>query len=127
MTKNELKPIIEKYMKKWVAKLRLGEFDYTIEFGNLKDDYAQVSTDEETRHVTIEFNSRLLKTEQEIERTVIHELLHARINDYVELVEEIVRTHINSPKTRKLIIRRLGRLEHKILVPITDAFAKKEN
>ena len=126
MTRTKLKPIIEKYMKKWVKKLRLAEFDYTIEFENLKDDYAQVATDEETRHVTIAFNPRLLKTEHEIEHTVVHELLHARVNDYAELVEEIVRTHINSPKTRKLLTRRLGRLEHKMLVPITDAFVKKE-
>ncbi len=127
MKRTELKPIIEKYMKKWIGKLRLGEFDYTLEFENLKEDYAQVSTDEDTRHVTIAFNPRLLKTEQEIEHTVIHELLHTRINDYVEFVEEIVKTHINSPKTRKLLTRRLGRLEHKILVPITNAFMKKEN
>jgi len=113
-------------MKKWIKRLRLAEFDYTIEFENLKDDYAQVATDEETRHVTVTFNPRLLQTEQEIEHTVVHELLHARVNDYIELVEEIVRTHINSPKTRKLITRRLGRLEHKMLVPITDAFVKKE-
>ena len=113
-------------MKKWIKNLRLAEFDYTIEFKNMKDDYALVSTDEETRHITITFSPRLLKTEYEIEHTVVHELLHTRINDYVEFVEEIVRTHVNSPKTRTLINRRLGRLEHKSLVPITDAFVKKE-
>lgn len=126
MIKNELKPLIDKYMKKWIKKLRLGEFDYTIKFKNLTKSYAEVATDEETRHVTIIFNPRQLTTEQEVEHTVVHELLHVRINDYVELVEEIVRAHINNPKTRKLLERRLGRLEHKILVPITDAFSKKE-
>ena len=126
MQRKELEPIIQKYMKKWMKKLKLGEFDYTIEFSNSGDEYALVSIDEETRHLTIQVNSRLHKNENEIEHTVIHELLHARINDYIELVEEIVRTHINSPKTRKLLTRRLGRLEHKILVPITNAFSKKE-
>jgi len=81
MTKTELKPLVEKYMKKWIGKLRLGEFDYTIEFDNLKNDYAQVSTDEDTRHVTIAFSPRLLKTKHDVEHTVIHELLHTRVND----------------------------------------------
>ena len=126
MTKKELEPIIHKYMKKWMKKLKLGEFDYSIEFDSTGLDYALVSTDEETRHVTVQFNPRLHKSEREVEHTVVHELLHTRINDYIELVEDIVKTHINSPKTRNLIIRRLGRLEHKILVPITDAFCKKE-
>lgn len=126
MTKKELEPIIHKYMKKWMKKLKLGEFDYSVEFDSTGPDYALVSTDEETRHVTVQFNPRLHKSTREVEHTVVHELLHARINDYIELVEDIVKTHINSPKTRNLIIRRLGRLEHKILVPITDAFCKKE-
>ncbi len=126
MTRKELEPLIHKYMKKWMTHLKLGEFDYTVEFNSLGRDYALVSTDEETRHITVQFNPRLHIDKKEIEHTVIHELLHARINDYIELVEEIVRTHINSPKTRKLLTRRLGRLEHRILVPITDALFKKE-
>lgn len=127
MQRKKLEPIVHKYTKKWMKRLKLAEFNYTLEFGNLKGDYAQVSIDEETRHITIEFDPRNSKTEEDIEKTVIHELLHVRINDYIELAEEIVRTHITNPKTRKLLTRRLGRLEHKILVPITDAFCKKEN
>lgn len=126
MTRKEVEPLIHKYMKKWMKKLKLGEFDYTIKFATPKGDYARVATDEDTRHVTVWFNSKLHKDEREVEHTIIHELLHARINDYVELVEEIVRTHINSPKTRKLLTRRLGRLEHRILVPITNMLSKKE-
>lgn len=127
MTRKELEPLIHTYMKKWMKRLKLGEFKYTLEFDQKSRDYALVSTDEETRHITIQFNPRLHNDKNEVEQTVIHELLHTRINDYVELVEEIVRTHINSPKTRKLITRRLGRLEHKILVPITDALFKRSN
>ena len=114
------------YTNMWIKRLKLSEFKYTIEFGNLKGDYAQVSIDEETRHITLEFDARTLKTEDDVEKTVVHELLHVRVNDYIELAEEIVRTHITNPKTRKLLTRRLGRLEHKILVPITDAFCEKE-
>ncbi len=127
MQRTKLEPLIQKYTKKWMERLKLAEYNYTIEFGNLKGDYAQVSTDEETRHITIQFDPRNIKTEEDVEKTVIHELLHVRINDYVELVEEIIRTHITNSKTRKLLTRRLWRLEHKILVPITDAFCEKEN
>ena len=127
MQRKKLEPLIHKYVKKWMERLKLKEFTYSIEFKSLRDDYALVSTDEETRHITIEFDCRNIKTEEEVKQTVVHELLHARINDYVEFVEEVIRTHITNPKTRKLLTRRLGRLEHKILVPITDAFCKKEN
>jgi len=126
MQRQKLKPLIDEYMKVWMERLKLGEFSYDIEFRNIKSTYAEVSIDEDTRKITIAFNPRLLKTDRDVEETVIHELLHARINDYVELVEEIVRTHITNPKTRKLLTRRLWRLEHKILVPITDALVKKE-
>ncbi|KKN01809.1 hypothetical protein LCGC14_1123910, partial [marine sediment metagenome] len=99
MQRTKLEPLTHKYIKKWMAKLKLTEFKYTVEFASLKGDYALVSTDEETRHITIEFDPRAFKTEEEVEQTIVHELLHARINDYVELVEEIIRTHITNPKT----------------------------
>ena len=62
MQRKKLEPIIHKYAKKWMKRLKLAEFNYTLEFGNLKGDYAQVSIDEETRHITIEFDPRNSKT-----------------------------------------------------------------
>ena len=127
MRKRDLRKHIEKNMKHWIEKLGIEDYKYEIEVVDSKEkcDYAEVETAEDMRHVYIRFNSQMCKTEREIENTVIHELLHTRMNEYCEFVEDLIKTYVNSPKTRKMMIRQIGRLEHKIVVPITTALSRQ--
>ncbi len=128
MRNRDLRKYIDKYLKIWVKKLRIEDYKYDIEVGyskELKCDYAQIVTEEDTRNVFVKFNSRMCKTEEEVENTVIHELLHTRMNEYYEFVEDLIKTHVNNPKTRKMMLRQIGRLEHKISVPLTTALSKQ--
>lgn len=112
-------------IERWTKILRIQDYKVTIEFvpaRKIKNAYARVSTDEETRVVDIEFNKVKLTNEpNEVEKTVIHELLHTRINEYADLMESLVDTHVRNPKTKRLIKRKMNLLEHKIVVALTDA------
>jgi hypothetical protein len=113
----------------WANELGISDYKFILNYvsnSSISGDYARVDTDDETREVAIDINrTRLLKEPQEVERTVIHELLHTRFNEYAELLAEIVRNHVDSPKARKTFIRQADKIEHKIVVAITDALDKK--
>ena len=117
-------------IQKWAAEL--GISDYKFDFHLLSDremsgDYAKVDTDDVTREVEIDFNKhRLTREPQEIERTVVHELLHVRFNEYSELMNDLIHTYVLSPKTRKLLKKQAEKLEHKIVVAITDSLSKEK-
>lgn len=124
------KNIVE-YIQKWAANL--GISDYKFDFHLLSNremggDYARVDTDDVTREVNLEFNKhRLTKEQGELERTVVHELLHVRCNEYTEFVNEIIKTFVLSPKTRRLLIKQADKLEHKQIVAITDSLLKEKH
>lgn len=128
MLKRDLKKHIDKHLKTWIKKLGIEDYKYDIEVGYskaLRCDYAQIETEEDTRNVFIQFNPRMCKTEEEVKNTVIHELLHTRMNEYYEFVEDLIKTYVNSPKTRKMMFRQIGRLEHKIVIPLTTVLAQQ--
>jgi len=90
-------------------------------------DYARVDTNDVTRDVIIEFNRHKLTQEpDEIESTVVHELLHVRVNEYAEFILDVIRTYVNDPKTKKLLQKQAEKLEHKTIVSITDALLKEK-
>ena len=130
MPKNKLQATLEQYIGKWVN--RLGISDYTVyaelcSSKELNGDYAHVQTDEDTRIVNLQFNrQRLLKEPNEIEKTVVHELLHTRLNEYCELVDEMIKLNAGNPKLQRVLEQRAEKLEHKIIVALTDAIMETQ-
>lgn len=119
---------IENHVKRWAA--RLGISDYKFSFKYLSDrsmggDYARIDTDEDTREVLIEFNTqRLTREPGEIEKTVVHELLHTRLNEYTEFAVDLIKESMENSKARRALIRKMEKLEHKVVVALSDALVK---
>ena len=125
MTTNKLHERVEKAIQRWSNELGISDYKFRVEYVSdrkLQGDYALVETDEDTREVDITINAHRLEHEpKEIEKTVIHELLHTRLNELLELMDDLINTHVSTPKTRRLLKRRVGKIEHKIVVALADA------
>ena len=121
---------IKSFVQKWAASLGVSDYTYTLEIQSdkkLHGNYAEVKTDDETREVVISVNKyRMSREPGEVEKTVVHELLHTRFNEYAEFAIHIVNTHIDNPKTRRLLEKQLEKLEHKIVVALTDALMRRK-
>lgn len=117
-------------VRRWAARLGISDYTYVLELKGektLHGNYAEVHTDEDTREVTICVNRyRLTKELEEMERTLIHELLHTRLNEYAEFVVAIINGYVGNPKTKRVLGRQFERLEHKIVVALTDALLKRK-
>lgn len=115
-------------IRRWASRLGISDYAYGLELRSekaLHGNYAEVHTDEETREVTIGVNRyRLLKEPKEVERTLIHELLHTRLNEYAEFVLTIINGYVGNTRTKRVLNRQLERLEHKIVVALTDVLLK---
>jgi hypothetical protein len=127
----------EKSLKNQLTKLAklLGVNHYSIRLtvGTRKkgaedyDTYGYVRTDEETRSVAMFLNKRMLKKEpSEIENTIVHELLHVRMNELLSLVDDIVTKHVTDKRAQAVYTAQIERLEHKIILALTDALTKRE-
>lgn len=129
MTAKTLANRIEKYVQKWANELGISDYKFKFEFCSnkaLKGNYAEVDTDDETREVTINVNRHRLNSEpHEVERTVVHELLHTRFNEYAELLEDIIKEYADSPKAKRILRSRAELIEHKIVVALADALTKE--
>ena len=119
---------VKTLLSKWANRLGLADYTFCLEARDeqkLKDDYARVFTDEELREICIEFNQPLLEQEpHELEKTIIHELLHARLSEYTKITEELIGGYVKSAGTRRVLRRLLSQLEHKVVVALTEAFAR---
>ena len=103
-----------------VGKKKRGSPDYDI--------YGYVRTDEETRSAAMFLNKRLLKNEPtEIDSTIIHELLHIRLNEILSLADDIIQKHVTDKKAQAVYSTQIEKLEHKVIIAITDALTKREN
>jgi len=130
MDAKKLEERVKAFVQKWAALLGISDYTYVVEIQSdrkLRGNYAEVETDDETREVTITVNKHRLNREPgEVEKTIVHELLHTRMNEYAEFAVHIVNTHIENPKTKCLLGRQLQRLEHKIVVALTDALIRRK-
>jgi hypothetical protein len=113
---------------KWASRFGLADYTFCLETKerqHLTCDYARVFTDEELREVCIELNQALLEQEpHELEQTIIHELLHARLNEYTRIAEDVIREYVDRANTRRVLRRLLSTLEHKVVVALTEAFTR---
>ena len=129
MTAKTLANRIEKFIQKWANELGISDYKFKFEFcssADLDGSYAEVETDDETRTAIISVNKcRLMAEPHEVERTIIHELLHTRLNEYAELLEDIIKECADSPKTKRVLRSRAEKIEHKVVVALTDCLTKE--
>ena len=125
MTEKQLIEKLTKLVKVWSEKLGIGDYKYQIRVvpgSKLKKTYAEVLADSETREAFITFNkTRMFREPNQIEVTVVHELLHVRFDEAYELSEEIIKSYVKPIKTRRMITKQLDKAEHKIIVALSDA------
>jgi len=114
------------------AKL-LGVSDYSFHLKVKKnrkpsdkyDTYGSVMIDEESREVVLSLNKKLLqKQPKEVISTVVHELLHVRLSELLTLMEDILKLYVKDKKAKKAYTDQIERLEHKIIVAVTEAIIK---
>lgn len=129
MTDKQIEQRVKAAIQKWAAALGISDYTYAVELGTdkqLRGNYAEINTDDETREVTVSVNrQRMSREPKELEKTVVHELLHTRLNEYAEHAITIINEYVRSPKTKHLLGRQLERLEHKVVVALTDALMRK--
>jgi hypothetical protein len=129
--KLSLKKQIENKVNEYAKKFRITGYKFIISLKDkkskdpaFKDDniYAMIITDEETREVILDVNKTLLTEKpEEIEATVIHELLHVRLNELLNFINLIVSKYIKDTKARETYEKQIELLEHKIVVSLTEA------
>ena len=128
----------EKDLKQRLVKFAklIGVSDYSIRLsiGTRKkgaedyDTYGYVKTDEETRSAAMFLNKRMLKNEPlEIDNTIVHELLHIRFSEMCSLVDDIITKHVSDKKAQAVYTAQVEKLEHKVIIAITDTLTKREN
>jgi len=107
--------------------ISLVDLDVIKETDPLIGSYAMVSIYEETREVELDINKKLLlKKPRELDKTLIHELLHVRLNEVAEFIDVLLKRYIKDSKARKTYRDQLEKLEHKVVVTLTNAIARNK-
>ena len=111
--------------------LGVGDYSIRLTIGTRKkgaedyDTYGYVRTDEETRSVAMFLNKRMLKKEvSEIDNTIVHELLHVRLNRLLSLVDDILSKHVTDKKAQAVYTIQIEKLEHEIIIALVKALEK---
>lgn len=129
MKRSTLELRLDALVHRWAVRLGISDYTYRLEFRTdkaLRGNYAEVHTDEETREVIISLNgSRLTKEPEEVERTLIHELLHTRLNEYAEFVVAMINGYVPTSRTKRVLGWQCERLEHKMVVALTNALLNR--
>jgi hypothetical protein len=122
---------LKKKVKKFAKIIGVNDYSYHTYIINEKkpsnqyDIYGSVQIDEDTREAVIRLNKRILKKElDEVDDTIIHELLHVRFNELLSLMATILEVHVTDKKAKKAFESQIERLEHKAIIALTKAIKK---
>lgn len=131
---SEHKTRLQQVVKEWAEKLGISHYKFFInivkpeEMDELSEehgtahDYAQVQTVEEKQEVSIFVNEKYLKEEPgETENTIVHELVHVRMNQVMELFVDTINSYVTDKNAKEFLSRQLDKLEHQVVVGITRA------
>ncbi len=128
--------ITKKFIKAKVVKyaeiLGVGDYKYFVNLVDKdklpKDDYdiyANILVDDDSREACMQINKDLLKEcPEELDRTIIHELLHVRFAEMMSLFSLLCKHYVKDKKAKKMYISQLNGQEHKIIVALTDALTE---
>ena len=129
------KNIIKSKVIKYAELLGIGDYKYSISLvarnklpKNDYDIYANVMVDDESREVYMQINRDLLKeSPEEIDRTIIHELLHVRFAEMLSLFSLLCKHYVTDDKAKKMYISQINRHEHKIIAALATAMEGENN
>ena len=136
MNDKALQHKIHKKIDQYAHLLGISDYKFIVnlvDLGELKKrdpllgSYAVITIYEETREAEIDINKKLVvKRPRELDRTLIHELLHVRLNEEMEFINVLLKRYIKDSKARKTYRHQLEKLEHKVIVALTDALLKRK-
>lgn len=90
------------------------------------DSFANIVVDNDTREACLQINRDLLKEKpEELDKTIIHELLHARFDELIVLFHRLIKLYVKDRRAKQFYKLQLDSLEHKIIVALTEAIAKQ--
>ncbi len=131
---------VKKLVEKWTNRLDISNYKVTVHITNPEDmedlledvsathDYAHVITSEEKQEADIYINKKYVAEEpKETEDTILHELIHVRLNELMESYVDTINSHVPDRNSKELLSKQLGKLEHKIVVGLTRALTKRNN
>ena len=136
MDDKALRSKIHKKIDQYAQLLGISDYKFIVnlvDFEELKKkdpllgSYAVISIFDETREAEIDINKKLvIKRPRELDRTLIHELLHVRLNEEMEFINVLLKRYIKDSKAKKTYRDQLEKLEHKVIVALTDALLKRK-
>lgn len=129
------KKLIKAKITKYASMIGVSDYNYFVNLvGESKlpkdkyDLYGTVIIDDESREVCMLINKDLLKkSPEELDRTVIHELLHVRLAEILSLFSLICKNYVKDEKAKKTYISQISAYEHKIIASLTNAMTKDKN
>ena len=87
--------------------------------------YANILVDDESREACMRINKDLLKEHpEELDKTIIHELLHVRFAELTSLFALLCKHYVKDDKAKKMYTNQIDRHEHKIIVALVDALTR---
>ncbi len=129
------KKLIKAKVIKYGEMLGIGDYRYFVNVvdrdklpKNDYDVYANILVDDESRQVYLQINRDLLKeSPEELDKTIIHELLHVRFAEMLALFSLLCKHYVKDDKAKKMYVSQINRHEHKIIVALTDAIDEGSN
>jgi hypothetical protein len=135
MPKKSFNATVKLKVKEFAKLLGISDYKFHVTVVSSKnkkktqyDNYGSIAIDEESREALITLNKDLLnKNIVELDNTIIHELLHCRLNEFTRLTELLLELYVKDKKANKMYARQLSFLEHKIIISISEALRKRHN
>ena len=128
------KKLLKEKLLHFAKALGISDYTYHLAFTSSKkssndyDIYGSVMVDEETREAVVTINKKLLELEpDQVDTTVVHELLHVRFSELLSLVELILNLYVKDKKAKKAYINQIEQLEHKMIISLTEALMRKKH
>lgn len=129
------KKLIKSKVIKYADLLGIGDYKYHVNLISknklLKDNcalYASILVDDECREVYLQINKDLLKERpEELDVTIIHELLHVRFSEITSLFSLLCKHYVKDEKAKKMYINQVNLHEHKIIVALANIMNKDKN
>jgi hypothetical protein len=116
---SETKELLQRLVDFYAKVLHLDRYRIHLEFNGYEDlesNYAEVYKQSDCGDIRIRFNcEKLIKEPEELEKTVIHELMHALFYQVRHRYDHIVKTFITDSKTRELVQEGFSDDEHELV------------
>jgi hypothetical protein len=125
---NKRKKVI-KYLRYYQKKFKLSHIKFKVIYArgsNVKDFYAEILMN--GNRVRIKFNEDLMdQRPQEIQDTVVHELLHVLFYKIMNKIMNVISAHVRGLDIQEKYEEKLCYLEHEVITKLVPNFISKKN